>query len=179
MSRIRTGFYYRFSPAHLDKQRCRVWLCGWLAIALLLFGSPSAASASTHRYSEAGDRVLWRSLQTLRDEHQTAWQIVFYKRMKAGETDSLNLRLVGFPGGAELTRQPLTISTRDGQTWTAFPVTDTPLPNTAGEYDLRPVMFELNGNPAIELYLPTAEPLKLTVPPFVIQEWKTVAQKAS
>ncbi|NJL23423.1 MAG: DUF3122 domain-containing protein [Leptolyngbyaceae cyanobacterium SM1_3_5] len=178
MSRIRTSFYYRFSPAHLDKQRCLVWLCGLLAIAVLLFGSPPAAFASIHRYPEAGDRVLWRSLQTLRDEHQTAWQIVFYKRMNAGEMVSLNLRLVGFPGGTELTGQPLTISTRNGQTWTASAVTDTPLPNTAGEYDLRQIMFELNGNPAIELHLPTAESLNLIVPPFVVQEWKTVAQKA-
>lgn len=178
MSRILTNIYYRFSLAHPAKQRCLVWLCGLLAIALLLFGSPTAAVASIHRYLEAGDRVLWRSLQTLRDDQQTAWQIVFYKRMKAGEADSLNLRLVGFPDSVELTRQPLTISTRDGQIWTALSVTETPLPSTAGEYDLRQVMAELNGNPAIELHLPTAEPLKLTVPPFVVQEWKTTAQKA-
>jgi hypothetical protein len=54
-------------------------------------GSP-IAQASIHYYPAGSDQVMYRSLQTLRDERERAWQLVLFNRLKAGLTQSIHLR---------------------------------------------------------------------------------------
>jgi len=160
---------------------CDFWrgLLGVLWVGAIVLGQPDVALAAIHRYPEGLNQVMWRSLQTLRDEDNTAWQIVVYKCLQSDQMVCLNLRLVGFPGVTKLARQPLLISTGSGQVWTVPTVTTVPLPETAGEYDLQTVISELRGNPPLKLSLPGENrSIQLVVPPFVVQEWQTVAQKA-
>ncbi len=64
----------------------------------LILAITPPAFASIHKYPETGDRVMFRSVQSLRDNHDKAWQVVLYKRVQSGLVNSFNLRLVGFPG---------------------------------------------------------------------------------
>ncbi|HEY9896575.1 MAG TPA: DUF3122 domain-containing protein, partial [Candidatus Sericytochromatia bacterium] len=120
-----------------------------------------------------------RSLQTLRDRSNQAWQVVLYKQVQGGLTQSLHLRLVGFPGGAALEHpHSLKITTGTERIWLAPetpPVTDT---SNVAEYDLLEVMRELNSTTPLRLTVPVqGQPIELPVPPFAVEEWRQVAQK--
>ena len=145
--------------------------------AVLVVGCP-AALASIHHYPEGTDRVMVRSLQTLRDRSDRAWQLVMFNRLTAGKSKSLHLRLVGFPGVIELTHpHPLLITTGTEQVLSAADrLTGTEFAPNVGEYDLRDVMAQLDSNTPLRLALPIApQPVELLVPPFVVQEWRQIA----
>jgi hypothetical protein len=133
------------------------------------------AIAAIHQYPEGADQVMYRSLQTLRDRTDQAWQIVLYKRLKAGQVSDFHLRLVGFPGTEINHNGALVISSRSGQTTTAPDVTlaDPPLTPNAVEYDLRSFMSTLDADIALEVVVPLkTRNAELVLPPFIVQEWR-------
>lgn len=152
------------------------FFCLLVILAVMLAWQP-VALASIHEYPEGGDQVMYRSLQTLRDRSGQAWQVVLFKRLQAGQIQQLHLRLVGFPGLMEVVHpQDLQLTTGTAQVLIApdFPM-QTPLPN-AGEYDLQQVMMRLNANPPLQLLIPLKQrQVELLVPPFVVQEWRTIS----
>lgn len=150
----------------------------WWAIVLLLclMLITPAASASVHTYPEGPDQVMVRSLQTLRDRENQAWQVVLFKRVKANQVISLNLRLVGFPGVVVEHPRSLKITTGTGTMWEATEDrAGTTIGPNVGEYDLREVMLQLNSNTPLKLQLPVSgQDAELVVPPFVVQEWRRI-----
>jgi Protein of unknown function (DUF3122) len=155
-------------------------LLGLIGLLFMLLSSP-VALASIHTYPEATDQVMWRSLQTLRDRSDRAWQVIFYQRVKAGQIDCLNLRLVSFPGKVELAHAaPLKITAGNGGIWTAPEIFTTPfLTPDAAEFDLQTVMSQLNSEPPLQLTIPLEHQLEvnLLVPPFVVKEWRQVMKE--
>ncbi|NJN88236.1 MAG: DUF3122 domain-containing protein [Leptolyngbyaceae cyanobacterium SL_7_1] len=145
---------------------------------LCLLGQATPSTASTHVYPEAADRVMVRSLQTLRDRSGQAWQVVFYKRLSQGQVDSVRLRLVGFPDQAAIDHsQPLAFELGLADVWTSPDVTPAEFAPAVGEYDVRAVMEQVDSAAPLHLVLPlrsgTAE---LLVPPFAVREWQEVMQ---
>lgn len=152
-----------------------------LGLWVMLAGS---AIASVHAYPESSGHIMYRSLQTLRESPQgksqnseQAWQVVLFKRMYAGQTETVHLRLVGFPGSAIVDRsQPLYLMGSQ-QTWKAADVLANSMsfPANVGEYDVRSAMTQLNSNGPLVLQLKTQAGLReLVVPPFVVKEWRQV-----
>lgn len=156
-------------------------LLSFIGIVLALFlalGVPSGL-ASVHTYPEGNDRVMYRSLQTLRDRTDQAWQVVLYKRMQGGQTESIHLRLVGFPGGSAL-EHPHSLKITTGTERVLMAAETAPVTNTANiaEYDLFEVMRQLNSTTPLRLTLPLeGTAIELPIPPFVVEEWRQVAQK--
>jgi hypothetical protein len=152
--------------------RLKQWhrLIALLALCLsLTAGNSQPAFASVHTYPESPTQVMYRSLQTLRDATDKAWQTVLYKRLKSSQLDSVRLRLVGFPGIGELAgTAPLRIATGTGVVWTAPDVwADSSLPANVGEYDFLQVMAQLDSDTPLRLSLPlkNSRPVELLVPP--------------
>lgn len=161
----------------------RQWVSGLLLGGLILciylmVGNSQPAIASVHTYPEASGQVMYRSLQSLRDRSDNAWQAVLFKRLKLGQLDCLHLRLVGFPGFTELAHpKPLQITTGTGQVWTAADVfAESSLPANVGEYDLLQVMAQLDKDTPLRLSLPLEgeRVVELVVPPFAVREWRRV-----
>lgn len=147
-----------------------------LGLFLALGSSP--AWASIHHYPEGPNQMMVRSLQTLRDRDNHAWQVVLFKRTRAGQTESIHLRLVGFPDVVAF-KHPwaLQITTGTEQVWEAVDLLNQSAfsPNV-GEYDLQGVMEQLNSNTPLRLALPVrGTGVELLIPPFVVQEWRQVA----
>jgi len=187
LKRVRYGFKFKVplwkgdlggsSASHSIDNRYIPILRHFLIVLLSLYfilGNPAPVFASIHRYPEGSDRVMYRSKLSLRDRRDRSWQVILFKRVAFGQVESLHLRLVGFPGGVEVAhRAPLTLTTATGKTWRAEDVVDLSLPPNVGEYDLAPVLLELEGTPAIELSLPlTTESAEIPAPPFVVREWQ-------
>jgi hypothetical protein len=165
-------------------QQLKRWAVGLLMSGLLcgvvLLGQAPPAAALIHPYPEGTGQVMVRSLQTLRDESDHAWQTVLFKRVRDGQVVDFRLRLVGYPGAAYLAHaRPLSISTGRGESWTAPDAFDTSrlnddLASNVGEYDFRDTMLRLQTDTPLRLALPLEDgrSLELTIPPFAIREWR-------
>jgi len=174
--------------------RCRMrklfsWLLllGVLVLAVLLgWGllNPPSAAAAIRQLEEAPGQIVYQSRQTLKDQHGTGWQAIAFKRIRPNGQSSFELRLVGFPGVVEIDRsQPLTLINSLGKTLTAVDASSTiftevtkPEPNV-GQYDLQPLLPQLQMGIPLKLTLPTlsGEPVNLSISPLLIEEWQTVA----
>lgn len=170
---------HRCQRSHRLKQ-VLLGVLGFLLIWSLGLGvTPSWAS--THTYQEQPGQVTYRSQQSLRDRQDRAWQAVFFKRLRAAQASGLYLRLVGFPGAVEvLTDQPLQITTSLDQIWLAPSALEgLDLPKNVGQYDLRVLMAQLQADLPLRLMVPltSTDPAEIVVPPFVVQEWRAIANQ--
>jgi Protein of unknown function (DUF3122) len=150
-----------------------VVLCLWLC-------QVQPAIASIHTYPEGQNRVMFRSLQTVRDRADQAWQLVLFKRVNGVRTESIHLRIVGFPGQTQFIHPSglkIATSTAAAIAQDALP-NPSPFPANVGEYDLQDWMMHLTSNSPLHLQLPTPKPeVELVIPPFIVKEWREVSNK--
>lgn len=160
----------------------RLILLGSLVMLFLLgLGSWSIprATASIRQMEEVPGQILIQSRHTLRDNIGNSWQVVLFKRTKANETTSINLRLVAFPGTAEFAHpQPLTIITEAGKVIISKDMFAEKSPATnVGQYDFKSALNKLPTAASVHLLLAIsdAQSIELKIPPEVILEWQIVA----
>ncbi len=162
-------------------------LLGSIFIGVLLglgILNPPSAAAAIRQLEEKPGQIVYQSRQNLKDEHGNTWQAIAFKRIRADGQTSFDLRLVGFPGVVEIDRaQSMTLTNSLGKTLTAnndssdlFADAAQPVTNV-GQYDLQPLLSELQTEIPLILTLPTTarEPTILSVSPSVVQEWHAVA----
>ncbi|MGD1852641.1 MAG: DUF3122 domain-containing protein [Leptolyngbyaceae cyanobacterium] len=165
-------------------------LIRWLIVfgtllVLLLAGVENlavpSASAAIRQLEEAPGQLVYQSRQTLRDQHDSSWQAIAFKRIRPDGSNFFYLRLVGFPGFTEIDRsQPLELTDSLGKVLTAndasqqiFTDAAAPEPNV-GQYDLAPIVSEFQAAIPLKLTLPTTQgkPIELLVSPALVQEWQ-------
>ena len=166
--------------------RFKIYPIRWLLVAcfclVLAVCSPLSASAAITQIEESPGQMLYQSRQNLWDQTGKSWQVVAFKRIHPDGSAILSLRLVGFPGAVELDHtQPLTLTTSMGQTLTAKDVSseisqDTPALANVGEYDIQPVLPQLQAEIPLQLTLPmiTGSAIELQIPSTTLQEWQTM-----
>jgi len=146
---------------------------------LLVWGTPDSAIAAIREQQEAPGQMLYQSRHTLKDNTGSSWQLILFKRIKNGEVENVNLRLVGFPDAAEVSHpQPLKITTSRGA---VFEATDefaekAPAPNV-GQYQLTEILPKLSKTEGLELNVAIAgnNNCAIAVPIPVVLEWKEIA----
>ncbi|WP_448561545.1 DUF3122 domain-containing protein [Trichothermofontia sp.] len=165
----------------------RGWLSFMLAIALLLVGAiaPPSAEAVLRQIEEQPGQVVIQSRESLRDRDGHTWQVIAFQRLRPNGERSAYLRLVGFPGVADIDRsQPLTLTTSLGQVLTAedasrqiFTNTRHPEPNV-GQYDLGPIVAQIPTGLPLRLHLAmtNGHTVALNIPPALVQEWEAVLE---
>lgn len=178
MRRKRRSFYRRI----LQTLFWLLLLGIWTTIVFLGIGTfLSQPVLAAINQIEAPGEVLYRSQQRLSDSSGNSWQVVLFKQVKPGQAALVNLRLVGFPGVAELIHpQPLRITTPTGEIVTAQDVflEEAPAP-TIAQYDIKNILPNLPAE-SLQLSLPLVGDrfIDISVPRFVVQEWQEVAAKA-
>jgi len=173
--------------SQIHKVFSRLLLVGTIAVfALIGLGSldPPNASAAIRRLEESPNQMVYQSRQSLKDQHGNTWQTVAFKRTRPDGNSSFELRLVGFPNMAEIDHaQSLTLTNSLGKTLKANDTSSnifkegTPL--NIGQYDLQPLLSELRAEIPLQLFVPdlSEEEIRLAVPPSLVAEWQTVANK--
>lgn len=153
-----------------------ITLCLCLTIA-----NNRPAFASIHEYPETGDRTMFRSVQSLRDNDDRAWQVVLYKRVRSGIVYSFNLRLVGFPGTQLDHPVALKVVAGNLELGLAKDIwSESDLPVNVGEYDFKSIVAELESDRPLQLNLPVQgkKDLGLLVPTFAVREWRRLLDKS-
>jgi len=152
----------------------QVWAKIGLFLLIFIFTYPPSAIASIHKYPETANQVMYRSVQSLRDAQEKAWQIVLYKRVKSGLIQELHLRIVGFPGNILPHPIPLQLYRENLKLGVAEDITSQlNLPENAGEYDFRELFTKIESNYPLRILLPKKKyPIEILIPPFVVKEWQ-------
>jgi len=145
--------------------------------------SPHIAHSNIRQLEEAPGQIVYQSRQKLYDQNKNIWQAIAFKRIRPNGETSLKLRLIGFPGTAELFHpHPLSIEIPGQRPLEADDVSDEPFTDqqptgNVGQYDLKPILFQLPTALEIVLSIPTTESsqIKIGVSPLVVQEWQELA----
>ncbi|MEA5507156.1 DUF3122 domain-containing protein [Halotia wernerae UHCC 0503] len=160
------------------------WWLLWLAILttsiyifLGLGNLKSQMVLAAVKQLEAPGEILHRSQTKLDDQSGNVWQVVLFKQVYPSQAVSINLRLVGFPGAAELFHpQPLKITTATGKVFSAADVflEEAPAP-TIGQYNFKDILPKLPTEPLLlSIPLPGERFINISVPKSVVQEWQKV-----
>lgn len=170
-------------------RRILSWLLLLGAVCLLLLGMASQpATAAISSLEEAPNQMVYQSRQTLRDQQGNYWQTIAFKRIRPDGQAHFYLRLVGFPGVADLDRtQPLTIIPSLGTPFTAADASSQFVTDAAnavsnvGQYDLEPILLQLQAEVPLKLMLATTDhsAVILQVPPTLVQEWQALENTES
>ncbi len=169
-----------------------VLILGILAGVLMINLAVSPAQAVIRQLEEAPGQTVYQSeistsRQTLKDQRGNSWQAIALQRTLPDQPDSVYLRLVAFPGKANIDHsQPLTITNSMSETLTALDVSEdmfsdeTKISPDAGEYNLQPILMKLESAIPLRLIVPTIDQqeIVLNVSPTVVEEWRSLtAQK--
>ena len=163
----------------------RRWIMVGLLMALLSGVGSTAAWASLHTYPENDGQILYRSRLSLQDDEHQAWQIILFKRVKAGQVQDFKLRIVGFPGQIALSHPtPMRIGA-DETTLSA--IADQTLDDpqlrsqidSVGQYDVRDMMLHLDQAQRLEaqILLKNGATRRLVIPKFMVREWLTLKEQ--
>lgn len=159
------------------------WRAGILVLivvplmVLVLAVAPAPALAQLHAHPDGNGTLVVRSLESLRDLDDQSWQVVAYREGPPG--GPLRLRIVGYPGKVRLDH-PTALEVRSGRLlWNLEDVTlgsaalagDTR--SAAAEFDLAPLLADLERNRPLRLRLPRVFS-ELAVPPYVVAEWRSL-----
>nr|WP_231866986.1 MULTISPECIES: DUF3122 domain-containing protein [unclassified Anabaena] len=168
------------SPTSIKSVFWWLLLLGILTFFMFLgLGSLSTETviAAVEQQQTATAELLYRSQTRLDDQSGKVWQVILFKQVYPGEGETLNLRLVGFPGSAELIHpQPLKITTATGKVLSAADVflDEAPAP-TIGQYDFQDILPKLPTEPLVlSIPQPGDRSINISVPLRVVQEWQRV-----
>jgi len=159
------------------------FILGMLAWVLTINLAITPAQAAIRQLEEAPGQMVYQTRQILKDQQGNSWQAIAFKRLRPDDTAVIYLRLVGFPGTAEIDHsQPLTLTDSMGKTFTAADVshdmfTDkTQMESDVGQYDLQPILMQLELAIPLRLTLATLDQpeIILNVSPDVVEEWRSL-----
>jgi hypothetical protein len=145
---------------------------------LLLSATPAWALIHAHPDETTATGVV-RSLESLRDLDYQSWQVVAYREGPPRQDATITLRIVSYPGRVRLDHPTPLLVTSGRRLWE---LTDTTLssPKLAGdgraaaaEFDLTPLLADLENNRPLRLELPGVF-TELPVPPYVVAEWRSL-----
>ncbi len=158
-------------------------LVGMLVSLVAINVAIAPAYAAIRQLEEAPGQMVYQARQTLQDQQGNSWQAIAFKRIRPDHAATIYLRLVGFPGAAELDHsQPLTLTDSLGQTLTATDISQEMFSDkaqgelNAAEYDLQPVLMQLEIGIPLRLLLPTLNQpgITLNISPEVVEEWQSL-----
>ena len=167
-------------------------ILGMLVLLLTINLVIAPAQAAIRQLEEAPGQTVYQaevyqSRQTLKDQQGNSWQAIAFQRTLPDRADSIYLRLAGFPGTANLDHsRPLTLIDSMEKTFTAADVShdmfmdQTQMDPDVGEYDLQPILMQLEAAIPLRLILPNLDQSEiiLNVSPDVVEEWRSLtAQK--
>tara|TARA_Y100001968_G_scaffold212974_1_gene196041 strand:- start:1230 stop:1730 length:501 start_codon:yes stop_codon:yes gene_type:complete len=121
-----------------------------------------------------------RSLESLRDLDYQTWQLIVYPISNSSKT--LILRIVGYPGSLRMDHPSDLLVSSGRKNWYLQDITMRSkahigvLNDSAAEFDLSPLIADLDKNRPLRLILPGLIN-ELPIPPYLVGEWRTLINK--
>ena len=157
----------------------RIFCCLCILLTILIL-TPSRMEAKLLAKDGEDSSKPLRSLESLRDVDYQTWQLVVYPKVPS--EGFLVLRIVGYPGTFRIDH-PTALEVHAGlKDWLLEDIT---LSNSklasdsrqaAAEFDLSPLVNDLNNNRPLRFKLPEVFN-DLPIPPYVVSEWRTLLKE--
>lgn len=165
---------------HIQQMFKRIFLVGILT-TLIFLGLANLSSekviAAVTQIGKPPEETIYRSQVKLDDQSGKVWQVVLFKQVYSEQPSNINLRVVGFPGSAELIHpQPLRITTNTGKLWNANDIfLDAAPAPTVGQYDFTEILPQLPPE-SLTLSIPISGQkfINIAVPIHVVKEWQSL-----
>ena len=125
------------------------------------------------------EKMIKRSLESLQDLDYQTWQIIVYPSSKV--SNNLILRIVGYPGSLRFDHPTNLLVNAGRKKWNLIDITTKnkakfqTLNDSVAEFDLNPLISELDKNRPLRLSLPGLIN-DLPIPPYLVGEWRTLAE---
>ena len=151
----------------------------YILILFCFFTLPKDVYADSKVIVNNPEKEIKRSLESLRDLDYQTWQIIVYPSSKVSK--KLILRIVGYPGSLRIDHPNNLIVNSGRKNWDLKDITTTniakfeTLNDSAAEFDLSPLIAELDKNRPLRLSLPGLIN-DLPIPPYLVGEWRTLAE---
>ena len=150
-----------------------------LLICCCFFTSANKSYADSKVTSNDQKKEIKRSLESLKDLDYQTWQIIVYPSSK--ESKNLILRIVGYPGSLRIDHPTNLIVNSGRKTWDLKDISKKiktkveTLNDSTAEYDISPLIAELDKNRPLRLRLPGLIN-DLPIPPYLVREWRSLAE---
>jgi len=150
-----------------------------LLICCCLFTSVNKSYANSKVTSNDQKKEIKRSLESLKDLDYQTWQIIVYP--SSHDSKNLILRIVGYPGSLRIDHPTNLIVNSGRKTWDLKDITKTnklkveTLNDSVAEYDLSPLMAELDKSRPLRIRLPDLIN-DLPIAPYLVSEWRSLAE---
>ncbi len=149
-------------------------------ICFCFFINPRNTYADSIVNTNSDKKEIKRSLESLRDLDYQTWQIIVYPSSKI--SDNLTLRIVGYPGSLRIDHPTDLIVQSGRKRWDLRDITKKrkakieTLNDSAAEFDLSPLLSELDKNRPLRISLPGLIN-DLPIPPYLVSEWRTLTKE--
>ena len=150
-----------------------------LLICCFFFINAKNIYADSKANGNFNGKEIKRSLESLRDLDYQTWQIIVYPSSKI--SNNLILRIVGYPGSLRIDHPTNLVVSSGRKKWNLEDITKKSkdqvetLNDSAAEFDLSPLIAELDKNRPLRLSLPGIIN-DLPIPPSLVGEWRTLAE---
>tara|TARA_Y100001968_G_scaffold312756_1_gene336269 strand:- start:1015 stop:1530 length:516 start_codon:yes stop_codon:yes gene_type:complete len=155
-------------------------LLSYFLICCCFFTIAKSTYADSNDNIPNQQREIKRSLESLRDLDYQTWQVIVYPSSTV--TKNLTLRIVGFPGSLRFDHPTSLLVNSGRKNWELKDITRKrkvefeTLNDSAAEFDLGPLIADLDKNRPLRLSLPGLIN-DLPIPPYLVSEWRTLVQK--
>jgi len=162
------GFHDLFRP-----------IVSFLLSCCFLFTYANTSYADSYVSFNDQKQEVKRSLETFKDLDYQTWQIIVYPNLN--DSKKLILRIVGYPGSLRIDHPTNLIVNSGRKTWDIKDITKKSktnveiLSDSVAEFDISPLISELDKNRPLRLRLPGLIN-DLPLPPFLVKEWRSLAE---
>ena len=160
------------------KNFCLIISCFFI-VYVCFFSNAKNSYADSDINGNQIKKEMKRSLESLRDFDSQTWQIIVYPSSKV--SNNLILRIVGYPGSLRIDHPTSLLVNSGRKAWELKDITtrnkakSETLNDSVAEFDLSPLIVELDKNRPLRLNLPGIIN-DLPIPPYLVSEWRIVAE---
>ncbi len=161
------------------RKLCRLIFSCFLILSCL-FTNAENIYADLNFNENNNEKEIKRSLESMRDLDYQTWQIIVYPSSKV--SNNIILRIVGYPGSLRIDHPTNLIVNSGRKNWKLKDITQKnksqveTLNDSVAEYDLSPLIAELDKNRPLRLRLDGLIN-DLPIPPYLVGEWRTLIKK--
>ena len=151
--------------------------CFLICCCFLTIDNKTYADSKVNFYFQG--KELKRSLESLQDLDSQTWQLIVYP--SAIVSDALTLRIVGFPGSLRIDHPTNLLVNAGRKKWYLKDITKESktkfetLNDSAAEFDLSPLIAELDKNRPLRFSLPGLIN-DLPIPSYLVREWRILVE---
>ena len=149
-------------------------------ICCFLFANANKSYADSKVFLNDQKKEIKRSLESLKDLDYQNWNIIVYPN--SNHSNKLILRIVGYPGSLRIDHPTNLIVNSGRKTWNLKDITKNSKTNvqflndSAAEFDISPLISDLDKNRPLRLKLPGLIN-ELPIPPYLVSEWRSLEKQ--